>query len=244
MRSVQKEISIMLRMKRNGKPLTQIEEMLISHALPIMKVYVKPGGQHGYSVHCINLLLFSELATSLPRFPKNIPLTMNGKNNNFKDVIVRRSKVEQALSWLMKNNPQYEKIMFDSDALNSLPSNGIPDDLQTIQTVASEECNEHVSNNSDIDDEELFDKETETSSFLPQNENGQLENDAIQNTIAPEKLNWPTVENDPLNEYTTPFLATLAFPTLFPDGKGYPTNPSLNRDVSFVSRIQHLLKFA
>ena len=26
--------------------LTQIEEMLISCALPIMKVYVKPGGQH------------------------------------------------------------------------------------------------------------------------------------------------------------------------------------------------------
>ena len=119
---------------------------------------------------------------------------MNGKNNNFKDVIVRRSKVEQALSWLMKNNLQYEKIMFDSDALNSLPTNGIPDDLQTIQTVASEECNEHVSNNSDIDDEELFDKETETSSFLPQNENGQLENDAIQNTIAPEKLNCPLLK--------------------------------------------------
>ena len=134
--------------------------------------------------------------------------------------------------------------MFDSDALNSLPTNGIPDYLQTIETVAADECNEHVSNNSDIADEELFDKESETSGFLPQNENGQLENDAIQNTIAPEKLNWPTVDNDPLNEYTTPFLATLAFPTLFPDGKADPTNPSLNRYVSFVSRIQHLLRFA
>ena len=85
--------------------LTQIEEMLISCALPIMKVYVKPGGQHGYSGHCINLpQKVSELAQSLPRFPKNIPLimvTMNGKNN-FKDVIVRKSKVEQALFWLMK----------------------------------------------------------------------------------------------------------------------------------------------
>ena len=25
--------------------LTQVEEMLISHALPIMRVYIKPGGQ-------------------------------------------------------------------------------------------------------------------------------------------------------------------------------------------------------
>jgi hypothetical protein len=31
--------------------LTQIEEMLIARALPIMKVYIKPGGQRGYSGH-------------------------------------------------------------------------------------------------------------------------------------------------------------------------------------------------
>lgn len=43
--------------------LIQIEEMLISHALPIMKVYVKPGGQRGYSGDCINLpKTVSELA--------------------------------------------------------------------------------------------------------------------------------------------------------------------------------------
>lgn len=95
---------------------------------------------------------------------------MNGKNNNFKDVIVRRNKVEQALSWLMKNNRHYEKILFDSDSLNSLPTNSIPDDLQTIETVLADEYDDHVSNDSDIGDEELFDTETETSSFLPQNE--------------------------------------------------------------------------
>lgn len=35
--------------------LTQTEEMLIAPALPIMRVYIKPGGQRGYSGHCINL---------------------------------------------------------------------------------------------------------------------------------------------------------------------------------------------
>ena len=93
-------------------------------------------------------------------------VTMNRKNNNFKDVVVRKSNVEQALSWLMKNNPHYEKIKFDSDALNSLPTNGIPDDLQTIETVAADECIEHESNDSEVDDLTLFDKETETSSFF------------------------------------------------------------------------------
>jgi len=47
--------------------LTQVEEMLIEHAIPIMRVYVKPGGQRGYSGYCINLPQhISELAEALP----------------------------------------------------------------------------------------------------------------------------------------------------------------------------------
>ena len=52
--------------------LTQVEEMLIAQALPIMRVYIKPGGQRGYSGHCINLPQnVAELAHSLPRYPKD-----------------------------------------------------------------------------------------------------------------------------------------------------------------------------
>ena len=35
----------------------------------------------------------------------------------------------------------------------------------------------------------------------------------------------------------------MAFPTLFPDAKGDPTIPSLNRDVPFSKSVKHLLKF-
>ena len=63
--------------------LTQTEEMLIARALPLMRVYVKPGGQRGYSGHCINLLQdISELAETLTRYPKNVPylvVSMKGK---------------------------------------------------------------------------------------------------------------------------------------------------------------------
>ncbi len=52
------------------------------------------------------------------------------------------------------------------------------------------------------------------------------------------------VENEPLNEYQVSHLATMAFPTLFPDGKGDPTNQGLLRDVPLQERIKHLLKFA
>lgn len=76
--------------------LTQTEQMLIAHALPIMRVYVKPGGQKGYSGHCINLPQnVREVAKHLPRCPKDLPLivvTMKGKGASFKGVTVRRVK--------------------------------------------------------------------------------------------------------------------------------------------------------
>lgn len=70
--------------------LTQLEEMLIAGALPIMTVYIKPGGQRGYSGHCINLPQnVQELALTLPRYPKDLTMIvvkMRGKDNSFKDV--------------------------------------------------------------------------------------------------------------------------------------------------------------
>ena len=48
------------------KDLTQVEKMSIGHALPIMRVYMKPGSQRGYSGHCVNLAQnVTELATSV-----------------------------------------------------------------------------------------------------------------------------------------------------------------------------------
>ena len=74
--------------------LTQIEEILIARALPIMRVYIKPGGQRGYSGHCINLPQnITDLALTLTRYPKDLSVIIvkvRGRNNTFKDVNVRR----------------------------------------------------------------------------------------------------------------------------------------------------------
>ena len=52
--------------------LTQVEEMLIARALPIIHVFIKPGGQRGFSGHCINIPQnIRELTHSLPRYPKD-----------------------------------------------------------------------------------------------------------------------------------------------------------------------------
>ena len=44
--------------------------------------------------------------------------------------------------------------------------------------------------------------------------------------------------DEPLNEYTTPFLATMTFPCLFPDGKGDPTNPALFSEISLSKKVK------
>ena len=64
---------------------------------------------------------------------------MKGKGTSFKDVIVRRHKVEQALQWLIKYNPQYRSIKLDNTTLNSLPVDGVPTDLQVIETITDPE---------------------------------------------------------------------------------------------------------
>ena len=72
------------------------------------------------------------------------------------------------------------------------------------------------------------------SSFLPVGEQQQQEIEAVRNKLCEnEPMSWPTIENEPINEYEESHLATMAFPTLFPDGKGDPTNQLLLRDVSF-----------
>ena len=82
------------------------------------------------------------------------------------------------------------------------------------------------------------------SSFLPVGEQQQQEMEAVRNQLSENKpMQWPSVENEPLNEYQVSHLATMAFPTLFPDGKGNPTNQGLLRDVPLQERVKHLLKF-
>ena len=86
---------------------------VIACALPIMRVYIKLGGQQGYSGHCINLPQnITELATSLPRYPKDLAVIIakvKGRDNTFRDVTVRKQKVHDASIWLINNNPDYSK---------------------------------------------------------------------------------------------------------------------------------------
>ncbi len=123
--------------------LTQIEEMLIARACPIMSVYRRHGGQRGYKGHVLNLP--QDLKGFLDRLPCNVAdlpvlvVRRRGADNTHTDCRVRREKVLQALQWLMLNNPCYKDITINHVALNHLPEDGIPPELLSVDKDPQED---------------------------------------------------------------------------------------------------------
>ena len=248
--------------------LTQFEEMLIARAFPVMHVYTKPrGGQRAYKGHVITLPQdVQQLADVLPRCPKDLPVivfTVNGKDNCSKDFIVRRNKVSDALNWLTgvnkdgePNNFLYKDVQISKENLDELPENGV------LLNVSKVECgikvNEQSDSNVDIDrgpvdfddNETVYNSESEMGSFIPANIETKKEKEIIEDQFVKQPThNW-TIGSEPLSEFDVQFLASMAFPTLFPDGKGDPTNNAVVSDISnnstqsFADKLKHLIKFA
>lgn len=95
----------------------------------------------------------------------------------------------------------------------------------------------------------VYNEETEINSFLsiPQWEQQAIKaiQEQLSSTHHDEAISWPKVDTDQLNEYKTPFLTTMAFPTLFTNGKGDDlTNLSLYKDEPLGEAMKHLLKYA
>ena len=84
----------------------------------------------------------------------------------------------------------------------------------------------------------VYNAATEMSSFLPVGEQQEQEIEAVRNQLSEkEPMQWPSVDNEPLNEHQISHLATMAFPTLFPDGKADPTNQGILTDVPLQERM-------
>eukprot|EP00111_Clytia_hemisphaerica_P020703 TCONS_00061034-protein len=154
------------------KGLTQVEEMLIARAFPVMQVYTRPrGGQRAYKGHVLNLPHnVQKIADVLPREPSDIPVMIfkiNGKNNTSKELVVRREKILQALLWLTgkndkgePNNFLYSEININMERLQKLPENGFIDlpDLHVQMNEKSDIVNDKE-NESDEEDEDVSESE-------------------------------------------------------------------------------------
>lgn len=182
--------------------LTQIDEMLIARASPIMCVYRKKDGQRGYSGHVLNLP--QDVQGFLDKLPCNVSqlpvlvVRRHGSDNTHKDCRVRRANVLTALQWLKAHNPFYTNIEIDMDAIRCLPSNGIPEELLTIDQQ-SQIQNDTSSSSDDSEDEEppqteelssheadgempgsVIEPDINSRSFMPLPQQQQQEEDAIR----------------------------------------------------------------
>ena len=225
------------------KGLTQVEEMLIAKACPIMCIYKKHGGQNAYKGHVLNMPQDIEaFVNCLPHDVRTLPilhLRRTGQHNNHKDLFVRQQKVLSALQWLQCNNPFYTNITIDSDRLQQLPQDGIPTNLHTIDNSTEDNVYE-------TGDDSMGDNYN-SHSYLPVPRGTQTQYDAICslfNNTGTEPLQWPNIANQPINEFNTPGLATQSFPTLFPFGNGDPTCLDRCRPVSLTESFKHLIRHA
>ena len=235
--------------------LTQVEEMLISRVCPIMRVYRKHGGQRGYKGHVLNLP--QDVQSFLNRLPSQVAdlpvmvVRRHGADDTHKDFTVRRHRVLEALLWLKTNNPFFKDIEIDRQVIQSLPENGVPDELRYV--IDDNEPSVHVENegppqeptmSANASVEELI-LGNDSTSFIPMRQRQRKDGAAIQDAVNEvDPLDWPSTEGNVVNEFKTDGLATMAFPTLFPYGKGDPTNRARQHGITLTEAFKHLIKFA
>ena len=236
--------------------LTMVEEMLISVFLPEMMVVRLKGGQFAYNAHCISFPQnVQTLATRLPRNPSDLDLVIvrkPGLGNTHRDFKVNKRRVIAALKWLKENNDDYRSIEIDADAV--LPDDGVPDNLLYCNENENENLAKFVNENA----EEIVDTEGPTvgptvdtissSTVIPESVEQEREVDGIRKLIEDTKLSvtpWPARGEQPVNDFNTVRLFSKAFPTLFPTGKGDPTDPSYGEtvEVEKAEAIQYLFHY-
>ena len=121
--------------------ISQVEEMLIARACPIMCIYRKHGGQRGYKGHVINFPQNVQgFLNTLPCNVTELPILVvrrHGAENTHKDFQVSRDCILAALQWLKQNSPCYSDITIDLGLIANLPIDGIPTHLNPHYSTTS-----------------------------------------------------------------------------------------------------------
>jgi len=207
------------------RDLTMIEEVLIARVHPVVSLFKIRGQQRAYSGHVMNFIQHVEqVAARLPHDPRNLNSIVLLNRETPQGLIqfrVRSARVRDALAWLKTNNQYYHDIIIDNDVIANLPIDG--DVSHLLPNLLAEEPRD----GSDADTGEP-NNIIERSCFpsvpvvnLPQvieRNLRQVANDQDEDIF--EAGDWPDLENNPLNEFSSEGMICKAFPVLFPYGRG------------------------
>ena len=220
--------------------------MLISPIIPMMSMYKLPHGQYGYNGHVVNLP--QNIATfidSLPRHPTDLDIIVvrqQQSTQSHHDFRVRRSKILNALQWLISNNIYFRNITINNDNLASLPQDDNITGIHTV-TISSEE----PTNPEATQAEEPYTADL-SRTFIPHVFEHRTEQQHIQQSLEQSISGnastaiWPTRSNTPINEFNTQGYFTCAFPTLFPTGAGDFSAPRIHT-VTIGNYFKHFLLY-
>jgi ATP-dependent DNA helicase PIF1 len=249
--------------------LTQMEEMLCCLASPCFLMWVSKGGQYKTRG---NVITFSQdltnLCYSLPRLPEQLDILVVRKPgardpSTYKDFRVRKEKIFRLLRYLKTHNPFYANIdilapenvdlPLDGSILHRLPLvESAADDADSsappLTTCSSEEGQDELAAQFAPDGPPLLVEEQNL--FAPGVVPGPSELVAICGGMQHAGLTlpggqcplpWPTL-GPPLSEYTTEGLWSMAFPSLFPDGKADFTLPR-RKHLLLHEWVKHLMRY-
>ena len=137
------------------------------------------------------------------------------------------------------NNPAYGDIVIDGSRLQNLPEDGELPNLRTVEFSETERVDDQGPAPQQLDAGETNGTDDVTVSgiiFPEPGVNVQAQVEAAINEVVSEAsegeaegairdvqrpvIPWPTTDTRPVSEFTTPYFFTMAFPCLFPYGKG------------------------
>ncbi|KAK3907787.1 ATP-dependent DNA helicase [Frankliniella fusca] len=234
------------------KDLSFVEEQLISQVHPVIAVFKLKGIQYGYSGNVINFCqdvnsFTKQLPMKLKDLPSILTVKFDNKVSNAHYFRVRAEKVVNALKWLKANNPWYADIEINEENLQLLPEDdNVYNVFESVCVSSESSSNFHT----DIDGEETETDEEYSDNM--QNSDAEFANvyvsglpqvnaESTENQIK-SHLEWPIIDDKPINEFSTEGYICRAFPTLFCYGTADLRSGRLH-SVSAGEYFKHLLNY-
>ncbi|KJZ70621.1 hypothetical protein HIM_09976 [Hirsutella minnesotensis 3608] len=256
----------------NLPDLTMVEEMLIARVHVHVKVLQVRGAQYKYRGHVVHFLRnVGRLFEELPALPEELDIVLLRPPNTegdprfrqqfARDFRVRRSCLSAWLHYLQRHHPGYRDTVVSQNRLQRIPLDGsvvasiasqvadIPDGevpQGPVEEVVEEDPSD--ADASAIPNLQVTDTELNAlqSRFLDGTPNPERMADLEympRSAQAHHQMPLPSIRRTPIDEFNrSQPLLTLAFPTLYPNGKADFVEPRL-RNITYQDYLGHAMRW-
>ncbi|KJZ70977.1 hypothetical protein HIM_09632 [Hirsutella minnesotensis 3608] len=256
----------------NLPDLTMVEEMLIARVHVHVKVLQVRGAQYKYRGHVVHFLRnVGRLFEELPALPEELDIVLLRPPNTegdprfrqqfARDFRVRRSCLSAWLHYLQRHHPGYRDTVVSQNRLQRIPLDG-----SVVASIASQVADIPDGEVPQGPVEEVVEEDPSDAdaSAIPNLQITDTELNALQSrfldgTPNPERMTdleymprsaqthhqmpLPSIRRTPIDEFNrSQPLLSLAFPTLYPDGKADFVEPRL-RSITYQDYLGHAMRW-